>query len=226
MMHGAVIESADTLGEYGLVLLADVSYGTPEPRIKAITVPEADGTLDLTEALAGAVRYGSRKIKFSLFAYRDVVTGKPGKPDEQSFAIIRQRLMNDVHGKRKKLWLPDDPDRYFIGRFEVGQKGSYNSGTVQVTVTADPWRYRNEATERKFQADGAYSLHNEKMPAKPVFIAGSGGGTVAFNGSSYALSAGENVFDGIVFHEGDNAVAFAGISSTGGVTVKYQEGTL
>ena len=225
-MYGAIIDNTNTLDEYGLILLADVSYGTPAPRTKAVTIPEADGTLDLTEALTGAVRYGDRKIKFSLFAFRDIITGKPGKASEQSFAIIRQRLMNEIHGKRKKLWFPDDPDHYFIGRFNVGQKGAYNSGTIQVTVTADPWRYRNELTERFIQTDGTYYFQNEKKPSLPVFIRTGSGGTVTFNGVSKALYAGENTFDNIIFNEGRYAVTFAGITSTGGVTVKYQEGTL
>lgn len=224
MMYGAVIDNINTLEEYGLVLLDDVSYGTPEPRIKTVTIPEADGVLDLSEATSGAVRFGTRKISFRLFAYAD--TGEHKKPTEESFAIIRQRLMNEIHGKRRKLWLPDDTDHYYEGRFSVGEKGPYNSGIIPITVTADPWRYKNEVTERLFAKDGTFIIQNEKRPARPFFVKASAGGTVTFKGVTKTLLAGENSFDNIIFGEGANTITFSGITGSAEVTVKYQEGTL
>lgn len=224
MMYGVWIDNINTLTEYGLALLADVSYGTPAPRFKTVQIPEADGVLDLTEALTGFVRYDTRTVTFRLFSARDMVSGGGTPAPEQDFALIRQKFMNEVHGKRRKLWLPDDPEHYFIGRFNVGAKGAYNSGVIPVTVTADPWRYKNEPTERTFTSAGTYTIQNEKMPARPVFTVNSGSGTVTWGGVAYPLSPGANTFRGIVFGEGGNVVTLAGTMSS--VTVRYQEGTL
>ena len=40
MLHGVVIDGVDTLTEYGLILLADLSEGEAEPKTELLDIPE------------------------------------------------------------------------------------------------------------------------------------------------------------------------------------------
>lgn len=147
MMYGVTIGTKDSLTEWGLVLLSDLSIEAPAPRFKFVTVPELDGALDLTESLTGSVSYNQRKISFTLFSAHDVVAGTNSPATEEHFRTVLASLMAYANGKRLKLVLPDDPAHYFMGRFSFGVKGGYNSGRVAVTVTVDPYRYAENGGE-------------------------------------------------------------------------------
>ena len=224
-MIGVTIDNIDTLTVYGLILCSDLKIGTPEPRTKYITVPEADGDLDLTGALTdGEVRYGMREISFSLFAAKDVIAATNSPATESHFAAVRSQLMGFLHGKRRQIWLPDDPDHYFIGRFKVGEKSGYNSGRIAVTMKADPWRYKNDVTTITVTASGTVSLSNELKSAVPTFTAEDAYATVTFNGVSHALAVGENVFSDIKLGAGMNSISMVGVHNP--IVISYQEATL
>lgn len=225
MMYGVWIDDKNTLTEWGLCLLADVTIGSPEPRTSYVTVPEADGDLDLTGALTGGVvRYGMREISFELFPAHDVIAGKPFPASEEHAALIRQSLAKQIHGKKCKLWLPDDGGHYFYGRMAVGEKGGYNNTTIPVTMTAEPWRYKTTETVRTITASGNYILPNEMRRAQLTFTATDAVATVTFNGTSHQLVPGNQTFDDVILVEGPNAISFSGIVQP--VTIKYQEGVI
>lgn len=225
MMHGVFIDGVDTLSEYGLALLAELKIGTPEPRTSYVTIPEADGDLDLTGALTGGlVRYGMREISFSLYPVHDIIAGKKSPATEQHAALIRQKLAQFIHGQTRCLWLPDDGGHYFRGRMAVGEKGGFNNAEIPVTMTAEPWRYKNLETVLTISADGVYNLPNETRPVIPIFTATDGLATVTFGGTDYQIATGENRFSGIVLQPGTNTITVSGIGQP--VVVRYQEGVI
>ena len=225
MMHGVFIDGVDTLSEYGLALLAELKIGTPEPRTSYVTIPEADGDLDLTGALTGGlVRYGMREISFSLYPVHDIIVGKKSPATEQHAALIRQKLAQFIHGQKRKLWLPDDGGHYFLGRMAGGEKGGYNNAEIPVTMTAEPWRYKNLVTVLTISADGVYNLPNETRPVIPIFTATDGQATVTFGGTDYQIATGENRFSGIVLQPGTNTITVSGIGQP--IVVRYQEGVI
>lgn len=225
MMHGAWINEQNTLTEYGLALLADLKIGMPEPRTKYVDVPEADGSLDLTGSLTGGVvRYGMRTISLQLFPVRDIIAGTNTPATEEHTALIRQKLAEKVHGQRVKLWLPDDGGHYFIGRMTVGEKGGYNKTTIPVSMTAEPWRYKNDETQIRVTANGEVILSNETKQAIPTFTATDATATVTLGTVSHQLAPGVNQFSDIVLQPGRNKITVSGISNP--VVIKYQEAVL
>lgn len=222
MMHGVWINDINTLDSFGLILLADLSIGSPEPRTKYIEIPESDGDMDFTGALTGdVVRYGMRKIDFQLFPAHDIIEGTRSPASESHAAMIRQRLMESVHGQRVRLWLPDDPGHYFVGRMAVGAKGGYNNTTIPVTMTAEPWRYKNDLTTVRVAASGNVILNNETKRTAPTFTATDAVATVTFGTVSHQLMPGENQFDDIVLEPGQNILTISGVSAP--VVITYQE---
>ena len=227
MIYGVMIENIDTLSEYGLILLSDVNFGTPEPRISTITIPGADGVLDFTNELSGRVTYGQRQISFKLFGYRDILAGTEDRPTEEHLEMVRQKLMNQIHGQKLRVWFPDDPDHYFAGRLAVGEKSGYGKGVIPISMTADPWRLKTRMTEETFTASGEYVFMNERMPTYPtITVSGTTEATVTFNGTTHALVSGSNRFQDIIFMEGKNELTFAGIGTGSTVKISYREGTL
>lgn len=225
MMHGVWINDKNTLDDFGLVLLADVSIGSPEPRTKYIEVPEADGDLDFTGVLTGGVvRYGMRTVSFQLFPVHDIIAGTKNPATEEHAAMVRQRLMELVHGQKVKLWLPDDTEHYFFGRMTVGDKGGYNQTTIPVTMTAEPWRYKNLETEVRVTADGSIVLGNETKRVVPVFTATDAVSTVVFGDASHQLTPGTHQFDDIVLEPGQNVLTFSNVGNP--VLINYQEAVL
>lgn len=222
MIHGIWINGKNTLSEYGLALLADLSIGSPEPRMKYIEVPEADGNLDFTEALTGGVvRYGMRTISLQLYPVHDIIAGSKKPATEEHAALIRQKLMDEVHGRKVKLWLPDDPRHYFLGRMAIGDKGGFNNTTIPITMTAEPWRYKNLETEIRITSSGRYNLANETRRVIPVFTSTTGGAVITFGSVQHTMTVGNNQWSDIQLQPGRNLISITGVSQP--VIVKYQE---
>ena len=224
MMHGIVIDNTDTMKDLGLIALSDIKIGSPEPKTSYVSVPEADGDLDLTEAISGEVRYGMRQISLTLFAVRDITGTRNGPPDERQLSGVKSALMALAHGKKKKIWLPDDPEHYFLGRITIGEKSNYNSGRFQISATVEPWRFKNEPTERVVSSGGKIIAANEQRRICPVFTVTQGGASIVFKGETYTLTNGENVFSGIRLEPGRNELTFSNVTVP--ITMSYQEAIL
>lgn len=146
MICGVNIGGKDTLEEWGLMLCNDLSIGAAVPRYRFIEIPEMSGALDLTEALTGSVPYDQRTITFTLFAVHDVIASTRTPATEEHFQTVLARFSGFANGKRLHVYLPDNPDHYFVGRVSVGGKSGYNSGRVKVEVLADPYRLKDGET--------------------------------------------------------------------------------
>ena len=92
--------------QYAGLQLMGVQIGLPAVKTQTVSVPGADGELDLTDALTGEPVFGNRTIKLKLGFCPH------GSFDFYAFAAA-------VHGQRRKLEL-DGRDGYYIGRCTVG----------------------------------------------------------------------------------------------------------
>jgi len=192
MMYGITIDGVNTYEEYGLILCADLKISKPEPKYKYVDVPEMNGALDLTESLTGSVTYGQRNISFTLFAAADVIGEKLSPPDETNFTIMLARFAEVVHGKRHKVCFPDDTVFYFEGRLSVGDKGSFRSGIIPVTMRAGAYKLKDE---RKIQlASGTTKIQNDGEAVYPVMTKNTtGSAAVTINGETITVPYGTTV---------------------------------
>lgn len=220
MIYGVQIDDKNTLTDWGMILLQDLNIGEAKAKTQYIDVPEADGALDLTNALTPVPVYEMRQISFSLFAGKQP-GGQGGPQTEHDFARTRAALSGYCSGKKRRVWFPDDPEHYFLGRLQVGGKSGYNSGQVTVTMQAEPWRYRTEKTVRTFTAPGTYYLDNEERRA-PVTITASAVCTITHNGTEYQVAPGVTA-PGLVLDAGTNEITITGQAT---LAISYQEGHL
>lgn len=130
MTHGVIINGTDTKAEWGLILLADLVVESPTPNLNFVTVPGVSGAYDFTEVL-GSITYQMRNISFTLFK----------RVPDMKLKYIRDELVDQFHGKRVELVLPDNLDVHFEGRMSIGGIDGFNTGRIPVTMVADPFVY-------------------------------------------------------------------------------------
>lgn len=140
--------------DYGLWFRERPDIGDPEAKLNLVDIPGSDGSLDITEAVTGEVKYFDRTLTFRFAAKVDI-------SEQQD---IKKRLRNELHGKRMHIILDEDSDYYYDGRLSVSFE-NVMSWKMWVTITAvcDPYKYSLEETSvvKALSASGGSSARIE-----------------------------------------------------------------
>lgn len=205
-----------TADDWGLVMSEKI-IGTPKIKSKTIDLADRDGVLDFTEALLGVPAYHMRELSFT-FEYLDSI---------EEWTRLFTEIRNFIHGRRIKIFEPDDPDYYYLGRVTVGDPSGGRVKTFRVNVTADTWKYKatGETTiTESVTASKTIVLPNDWRPVCPT-ITTTGAVTFAFGGVNYSIAgAGTFQFPKIRLAYGANRITI--VSGSGEITFKYQEGAI
>lgn len=210
-LSGVTINSTDTLTSYGLFLCADLKIGEPKLKENRVDIPGGNGSLNMSYSPQGYPVYNDREISFTL-AKRMTDADR-----ETTLATIR----NLWHGREVSLKLPDDTAHYWHGVISFGDISGYNSGKIPVKMTAEPYKLKNAETTVTSGA-GTVTLTNEGMPAVPT-VTSTGSATIAWDGHSVAISAGEQTIPQLVLPAGETEITITGSAT---VTFTWQEGSL
>ena len=212
-----ILDTYDTAAD-GLWTLASCVLGDAEPQEILLEIPgRIDGPLDASEALTGDVEYGPRPLEVLL-------ESSEGTRTERQARI--SAMVNRLHGRRVKIWLPDDAEHYLIGRIKVTPV--YNDlahAAVQVAATCEPWRYATEETEVVVEVNGNAEeviLENDRRRTYPTATV-TGTVTLAYNGKSLALGEGTRLLTDFPLTQSDHVVK---VSGTGSVTFTYRKARL
>lgn len=200
--------------DYGL-LLETYEINPPEVRTSYVDVPGADGSLDLSEAIADRPIYSNRSLTFEFTIL------SPRSEWEAKASMLR----SDLHGKKMRVFEPDDTNHYYVTRLSVGLlKRDGEIATVSVTGTAEPYKYKNNPTTvavLSTETSQQVILPNADMPVVPT-ITTSASITILFESNNFALSAGTYQV-AIILEKGENTLTVTGDSQ---VSFMYQEGVL
>jgi hypothetical protein len=205
-----------TADDWGLVMTANV-IGTPKIKEKYIELADRDGDLDFTDALTGVPAYGTRELSFD-FEYLD---------DPKAWTELFTEIRNFLHGRRLKIFEPDDPDYYYLGRVSVGDPSGGLVKAFSVTVKADTWKYKATGETVVTATAGAGKtiiLPNDWRPVSPI-ITTTGAVTLSFGGVNYSIAgAGDFRFPKFRLAYGSNRVTVS--SGSGEIKFRYQEGAI
>lgn len=221
MISDIYIDGKSVKNEYGL-LLASKTISAPSVRTNMIVVPGRDGAIDATDALTGEPTYDTRIISISLFGIKSI-SGK-------EWPVAVSDFCNAFHGKKVKVYFPEDSAHYYSGRLSVGEiKLDCGRQLLPVEIICDPWKYKNEKTTvSRSDLGTAYkqlSLPNESRPVIPTITVAQD--TVLLWGSSTInISAGDHILPAIRLAAGSNTLKAKVASGTGSITVTYQEASL
>lgn len=139
-MRGVTFGNNHSYREWGLLLKEYPYISPPEPKTKLIEVPGSDAVIDLTESLTGKVHYGMREGKFEFW----VIGGRSKWP------AIYSAIMNELHGKRVKIVLDDDPNWYYLGRVRVDEMASDKvTATIVLTAELEPYKRARHGEGRR-----------------------------------------------------------------------------
>lgn len=217
MIYGVTINGTDTLTQWGLMLLSDLNIGTPPLKSVLIDVPARDGTINMSYALNGYPVYGNRQISFTLFK----------AVDDTQLNGIKTALAALCHGQEKTLALPVDNSHYYRGVFSIGNISGFNSGKIPVTVTAEPYAYKNVVSTASgtIPSGGTLSLtlSNEQMPTD-VTLTTDGAITLTYDGNTYSFSS-ETAVLPFKLPSGGATLSISGSQGVD-VSFSYQEGRI
>lgn len=149
---GVNIGSKHTARDYGLILTTRPDTGSPKPKTYSQDIPGADGVLDLTEATTGEVKFSNRTV---------TIQAKIVLPYEEQEAL-KSQILGDCHGKKLKIILDEDIERYYYGRVSVTfPQKSHDQLYVTFTVDAEPYKMAvNETVLGVDMSAGAGSLQD------------------------------------------------------------------
>lgn len=200
------------------VSLTSLFVGDAEPKENYIDIPFGDGSLDLTEAIAGEVMYSDRE-------FEAIFTIKPPRSEWSDLVRMMRAYLN---GRKRKIRIADEPDYYLIGRCKTSFKIDGVLGRLTVSATCEPWKLKNAPTVQNvtIPADGTVTayLHNSRKRVIPT-ITTSAEISIVFDSKTTVVTTGTHKFTNIVLVEGNNKMTITGTAGTT-INFEYQEGAL
>lgn len=218
MASGIFIDGINTT-TFGIKLKSQ-DIGLPAVKKVYVPIPGGDGSIDLTESLTNEINYSDRD---GLFSFDVMVT-----PSER--ATLMESFGSYVHGRKRKIILPDDPNYYYYGRLEIAgfatQSGPY--AQLDLKTICEPYKYKLNPTTVSdiIGVTGTMDLScvNTRKRVIPT-ITTDGAIDITFDGNTYSVGSGEHTITNIVFVEGTNTLTIDGLEGTN-VSVVYQEGAI
>lgn len=212
-MRGVTFDNKHSYHEWHLMFKSRPVISPPTPKTKYVEVPGADGALDMTNTLTGYTQYKNRKISFEFV----IVAGRASWP------AIYSDIMDTLHGNTVNIIFDDDPLYAYRGRITVGKwDAEKKTATLTMTAEVEPFKIDLFATTKSLtvNGNGSVTVLGARKPAVPV-VTVSSDMQLAFRGSTYTLTAGENRIPEIVIRQGENKFDFTG---NGTVSIEYRGG--
>lgn len=203
----------------GLWTLSACNLSEAEPVETFVDIPgRLDGPIDFTEALTGDVEYGPRDFAATLESSEGTRLERKARIDQ---------MVNLLHGRRVRIWLPDDADHFLSGRLKV--KENYNDpahASVSVSAICEPWRYDNEETVVSVELTDEMQevvLVNSRRAVYPMLTV-EGEVTLVDRGATHKLSAGTYALASLELAAWEEHTLQ--VSGTGSVSFTYRKAVL
>lgn len=230
--YGVKFGDKHSFRDFGLYPKSKMVVNPPDVREVYVEVAGADGDLDITEALTGRANYESREGKFEF-----TVT------DRTKWDAVYSALMNEIHGRKMRVILDEDPYYYYYGRVKVDSfKTNKHTATITVEGYFEPYKKSLTANSEmwlwdpfNFETGVARDYANlvvdgtltttvvgSRMPVTPV-IEVSSNMTLTYGGTTYQLSTGRNRIAGMVLADQEYTFTFTG---NGSVSIDFEIGSL
>lgn len=232
-MKGVLFGDKHSYKDWGLILAERPVITPPKVKTNYIDVPNANGSLDLTEILSDDVKYENREMTFKFIVLED----------RKRWHEIYSNIQEYLHGQEMKIILDEDRSYYYTGRCSVDDwTSSKVTSTIVIKALVEPYKLELYSSLEEWQWDdfnfesgivrnykdivvnGEHELIIEgtRLQVIPSFIV-DGSMSVTFNGHTYQLPAGTSKILNIVIKQGVNTLKFIG---NGKVSVDYRGGRL
>ena len=140
--------------DWGLKLLS-VYIPMPAPKTQLVDIPGGDGNIDLTE-INGRPAYNDRQGLELVF---DLMDG-----DYKIWFMKYSEFAKEVHGKKVKMILDDEPEHYYMVRLELdGEKTNPVYGQIVLSGTAEPFKYDLQSSGEPWKWD-TFNFRRDPFP--------------------------------------------------------------
>lgn len=198
------------------------SFSAAKHKETLLDKPGGDGVWDLSTVLSdGIPRYQSRTLTATL---------ERSDGDRQSREYEIRDMVNALDGLQWDIYLPDDIDRYIVGRVNVARKYSdLAHAAVTVTAVCEPWKYNQYDTVQRITATGTATVHriynNGRRAVVPVLtVEGASASVLLIYGAmSRTLSAGTYQVPDLLLTPGPHEII---VSGSGLLRISYREAVL
>lgn len=223
--RGMIFDTYDTAAR-GWTLTPGWKLSPAEQKTKFVDKPNGDGAWDLSTALSdGVPRYNDRNLT-AIFECSD--------GDRLTRETKIREWINLLDGMRVKITLPDDQDRYIIGRLHIAKE--YNDlahAAVKVTAVCEPWKYSKEETIVRLTASTSeqskvLSNNGRKVLLPTLEVTGTNAAFkiiqhLSTHSLAVTLSAGTYTRPDLLIPPGDKVINYLG---TGVLAITYREAVL
>ena len=137
MYYSISFGNKNTWDDWRLIPTSPPMIAPPKVYTNYAEIPgRAKGPIDLSEALSGGPTYNNSEGEWEFICH----------PDYQGGIIERRVLFDEIrhhlHNRTMKITFDEDPQHYYIGRFEVGiPKTGENGTTYSIKYKIPPVRY-------------------------------------------------------------------------------------
>lgn len=124
-------QTIKTYTDWGLVPKTRFNVAPAEPKYNYIEVEGSDAIIDLTESLTGYVCYNMRSCEITFTIIRD----------RKAWSSIYSDIMNFIQGEKVMVFSDEDPEWYWIGRFQVSDwDTAQKTGEITISGKVEPYK--------------------------------------------------------------------------------------
>lgn len=139
-MRGVKFGSYHSYDEWKLMLRKAVEVTPPKPKTHYVEIPGMNGSLDLSTAMTGTMRYEDREIRMVFVTLSD----------RNEWPVTESDILEKIHGQEMQIVLDDDPDYYYTGRVSVGDAVQLNKSVeIEITAQVRPYKTSHDGTVKK-----------------------------------------------------------------------------
>lgn len=142
MYHSLIFQYGDikinTWDNWHLIPSARPVVAQPTPVYTYVDIPGKDGSMDLSDYLVGRPTYSDRTGSFEFYVANDY----------GNWASRRAEMASFLNGRKMKVYLEDEPQYYYEGRFWFKQwtpDASHSKVTIEYRLK--PYRYHASGKE-------------------------------------------------------------------------------
>lgn len=216
-MRGVYFGDYHTVTDWELILSAK-TINPPTPKRVKVNIDGRDGTLDLSRALTGEMKYENREASFTFLATE-------GSYEERNELI--KTITRAIHGKELQIIEPDNEGYYLVGECSVDNVVNNKAyGSITIKADCEPYYLAiNEVKRILAPSDKPYEVILSNAGDKILTPTLTVDGTInlEFGTSKVSLSSGTYTLTGLRLQPGNTVISMTG---SGFTTVSYREAVL
>lgn len=137
---GLLLNGVNTWDEWHLIPSSRPTIAMPGVSEKYIEIPGRDGSIDLSDWLAGRPIYGDRQGSLEFYHQNGY----------EDWETVRRAMAHYFHGRTLKMILEDDPGYYYEGRFKLNEwksEASHSKVVIDYRLKPYKWHVRPQIAE-------------------------------------------------------------------------------